>query len=66
MSESKNAFYRRYVVLNADGKECLVKAVSPAEAIKSLYDTKCRLASGDDIERLTLSQFAEGKGRSVP
>jgi hypothetical protein len=43
---------RRYVVVGADGREHLVKATSPAGAVQTIYETKVRVATGDDIERL--------------
>lgn len=46
---------RRYVVVDAAGRERLIKATSPATAVQQVYDTKVRVASGDDIERLLMA-----------
>lgn len=48
----KEAPVRRYVVVDATGKERLIKATSPATAVQAVYATQVRVASGDDIERL--------------
>lgn len=47
---------RRYVVVDATGKERLIKATSPATAVQAVYSTQVRVASGDDIERLLTAQ----------
>lgn len=54
----KEPAVRRYVVKDANNIERLVKAASPATAVQQVYETKVRVASGDDIERL-LTQALE-------
>lgn len=58
MTEGKKtpAPTRRYVVVDSEGQERLVKATSPAAAVQQVYETKVRVASGDDIERLLTSR----------
>lgn len=51
-TEKKPAPTRRYVVTDHAGKDHLVKATSPADAILQIYKPAVRVASGDDIERL--------------
>lgn len=68
MTEKQKAepILRRYVVTNAaEGKEVLVKATSPSGAVALVYLPNVRLASGDDIERLTLASATGSAGRSA-
>lgn len=43
---------RRYVVVDANGHERLVKAPGPSGAVIHVYNPAVRLATADDVERL--------------
>jgi hypothetical protein len=52
MTEQKTTARRRYIVIDADQKERLILATSPAQAVTHAYKTKVSVASQDDLERL--------------
>ncbi len=56
--QKKTPTLRRYVVLDKDGKERLVKATGPATAIGHVYFHQCRVATADDVERLIIAGTA--------